>query len=37
MIRTVLFRLMKSAEVYDIVKNSWKNLSEMPEIGVLIT
>ena len=23
----------KSAEVYDVVQNSWKNLPNMPEVG----
>ena len=28
---------MKSAEVYDVVQNSWKNLPDMPEAGSDIT
>ena len=28
---------MSSAEVYDIVQNSWKNLPDMPESGDFIT
>ena len=28
---------MKSAEVYDVLENSWKNLPDMPEVGSEIT
>ena len=28
---------MKSAEVYDIVQNSWVNLPDMPEAGIMVT
>ena len=28
---------MKSAEVYDLVKDTWKNLPDMPEVGSSIT
>ena len=28
---------MKSAEVYDVVKNSWKNLPDMPEAATMVT
>ena len=28
---------MKSAEIYDVVQNSWKNLPDMPEVGTGIT
>ena len=26
-----------SAEVYDVVQNSWKNLPDMPEVGDEVT
>ena len=29
--------MIKSAEVYDVVRNSWKNLPDMPEVGYCIT
>ena len=29
--------IMKSAEVYDIVLNSWHSLPDMPEKGVEVT
>ena len=28
---------MKSAEVFDVVTNSWKQLPDMPQAGLLIT
>ena len=31
------YHASKSAEVYDVVKNSWKNLPDMPEEGDCIT
>ena len=28
---------IRSAEVYDVIQNSWKNLPDMPQEGGLIT
>ena len=33
----VKYKVSKSAEVYDVVKNYWKNLPDMPEAGYEIT
>ena len=29
--------VQKSAEVYDVVRNSWKILPDMPEVGYKVT